>query len=57
MRFESADQGGVKLVKTFTLKRGSYAVDVQHDVVNTGSTAVNPQLYMQPGARRQQARA
>jgi YidC/Oxa1 family membrane protein insertase len=27
----------VKLVKTFTLKRGSYAVDVQHDVVNTGS--------------------
>ena len=47
VRFESADQGGVKLVKTFTLKRGSYAVDVQHDVVNTGSTAVNPQLYMQ----------
>ena len=47
VRFESADQGGVKLVKTFTLKRGSYAVDVQHDVVNTGSAAVNPQLYMQ----------
>lgn len=47
VRFESADQGGVKLIKTFTLKRGSYAVDVQHDVVNTGSTAVNPQLYMQ----------
>lgn len=47
VRFESADQGGVKLIKTFTLKRGSYAVDVQHDVVNTGSAAVNPQLYMQ----------
>ncbi|WP_057094158.1 membrane protein insertase YidC [Comamonas thiooxydans] len=47
VRFESADLGGVKLVKTFTLKRGSYAVDVQHDVVNTGSAAVNPQLYMQ----------
>ena len=47
VRFESAEQGGVKLVKTFTLKRGSYAVDVQHDVVNTGSAAVNPQLYMQ----------
>lgn len=47
VRFESADMGGVKLVKTFTLKRGSYAVDVQHDVVNTGTAAVNPQLYMQ----------
>lgn len=47
VRFESADLGGVKLVKTFTLKRGSYAIDVQHDVVNTGTAAVNPQLYMQ----------
>ena len=47
VRFESADMGGVKLIKTFTLKRGSYAVDVQHDVVNTGTAAVNPQLYMQ----------
>ena len=47
VRFESADLGGVKLVKTFTLKRGSYAIDVQHDVVNTGAVAVNPQLYMQ----------
>ncbi|MBO1925916.1 YidC/Oxa1 family insertase periplasmic-domain containing protein [Staphylococcus epidermidis] len=24
-----------------------YAIDVQHDVVNTGTTAVNPQLYTQ----------
>lgn len=47
VRFESADMGGVKLVKIFTLKRGSYAIDVQHDVVNTGTAAVNPQLYMQ----------
>ncbi|QXZ08729.1 membrane protein insertase YidC [Comamonas sp. Y33R10-2] len=47
VRFESADMGGVKLIKTFTLQRGAYVVDVQHDVVNTGSTAVNPQLYMQ----------
>ena len=47
VRFESAEQGGVKLVKTFTLKRGSYDIGVQYDVVNTGTTAVNPQLYMQ----------
>lgn len=47
VRFESAPVGGVKLIKTFTLKRGSYAIDVQHDVVNTGTTAVAPQLYLQ----------
>ncbi|MEG2818119.1 MAG: membrane protein insertase YidC [Comamonas sp.] len=47
VRFESAPVGGVKLIKTFTLKRGSYAIDVQHDVVNTGTAAVAPQLYLQ----------
>ena len=47
LRFESAEQGGVKLVKTFTLKRGAYDIGVQYDVVNAGTTAVNPQLYMQ----------
>lgn len=47
LRFESAEQGGVKLVKTYTLKRGAYDIGVQYDVVNTGAAAVNPQLYMQ----------
>jgi len=47
VRFESEDLGGVKLVKTFTLKRGSHAIAVRHEVVNTGSAAVQPQLYMQ----------
>ena len=47
VRFESDDLGGVKLVKTWTLKRGSYAIGVRHEVVNTGTTAVQPQLYMQ----------
>ncbi|MDD2844136.1 MAG: membrane protein insertase YidC [Rhodoferax sp.] len=47
LRFESADIGGVKLVKTYTLTRGSYAVAVKHEVVNTGATAVAPQLYLQ----------
>ena len=47
LRFESADVGGVKLVKTYTLTRGSYAVAVKHEVVNTGSTPVAPQLYLQ----------
>lgn len=47
VRFESPDVGGVKLVKTYTFERGSYAVRVQHDVQNTGTAAVAPQLYMQ----------
>ncbi len=47
IRFESPELGGVKLVKTFTLTRGSYAVAVKHEVVNLGAVAVSPQLYLQ----------
>ncbi len=45
--FESPEQGGVKLKKTLVFKRGSYAIDVRHEVVNTGTAAVTPQLYTQ----------
>jgi len=47
VKFESPEVGGVKLVKTYTLERGSYALRVQHDVVNVGSAPVSPQLYLQ----------
>ena len=47
VKFESADLGGVKLVKTYTVKRGAYDLDVRHEVVNTGSSSVAPQLYLQ----------
>ena len=47
VRFESPEQGGVKLVKTYTLKRSDYAIDVKHEVVNAGAAAVSPQLYVQ----------
>ncbi|MFC5521947.1 membrane protein insertase YidC [Polaromonas jejuensis] len=47
VKFESADVGGVKLVKTYTLKRGAYDIAVRHDVINTGSAPVAPQLYLQ----------
>jgi YidC/Oxa1 family membrane protein insertase len=47
VKFESPDVGGVKLVKTYTLKRGVYDIAVRHDVVNTGGNAVSPQLYLQ----------
>ncbi|MHB8948862.1 MAG: membrane protein insertase YidC, partial [Rhodoferax sp.] len=47
IRFESPEVGGVKLIKTFTFTRGSYAVTVRHEVMNVGATAVSPQLYLQ----------
>ncbi|HYF18995.1 MAG TPA: membrane protein insertase YidC [Ramlibacter sp.] len=47
IRFESPEKNGVKLVKTYTVQRGSYAIAVKHEVVNTGSQPVAPQLYVQ----------
>ena len=47
LKFESPDVGGVKLVKTYTLQRGAYDLRVRHEIVNTGSTPVAPQLYLQ----------
>jgi YidC/Oxa1 family membrane protein insertase len=47
VKFESAEVGGVKLVKTYTLKRGRYDMLVRHDVINNGASPVSPQLYMQ----------
>ncbi len=47
VKFESPPVGGVKLVKTYTLKRGSYVLEVKHEVQNLGDTPVTPQLYVQ----------
>ncbi len=47
IKFESADVGGVKLVKTYTLRRGSYDMGVRHEVFNNGAASVSPQLYLQ----------
>ncbi|MDN3919117.1 membrane protein insertase YidC [Roseateles violae] len=47
VRLESAEVGGVKLVKTYTFKRGDYVIDVKHEIVNAGAAPVVPQLYLQ----------
>jgi YidC/Oxa1 family membrane protein insertase len=47
VRFESPEKGGVKLVKSYTFKRGAYDAVVRHEVVNTGTAPVSPQLYLQ----------
>jgi len=47
LRFESPEIEGLKLIKTYSLKRGSYLLSVKHELVNTGSAAINPQVYLQ----------
>jgi YidC/Oxa1 family membrane protein insertase len=42
-----AEQGGVRLTKTLTFKRGDYVVDVRHDVTNLTQAPVQPSLYLQ----------
>ena len=42
-----AEQGGVKLTKTFTFKRGDYLIDIRHDVTNMTAAPITPQLYLQ----------
>jgi YidC/Oxa1 family membrane protein insertase len=47
LTFESPEVGGVKLVKTYTFHRDSYAIDVKHDVVNESTASIQPRLYFQ----------
>ena len=42
-----SEQGGVKLTKTFTFKKGDYAIDVKHTVTNNTAAAITPELYLQ----------
>jgi YidC/Oxa1 family membrane protein insertase len=42
-----AEQGGVKLTKTFTFKRGDYVIGMRHDVTNLTQAPVAPSLYLQ----------
>ena len=47
LRFESAELNGVKLVKTYTLKRGSYVIDVDREVANGGNAPWSASEYRQ----------
>ncbi len=47
VKFESQEVGGIKLVKTYTLKRGAYDIAVRHDIINASGATVSPQLYLQ----------
>ncbi len=47
IQFTSADVGGIKLVKTYTLRRGAYDMAVKHELTNVSAAALSPQLYLQ----------
>ena len=47
VKFESPEVGGVRLIKTYTIKRGHYDLMVRHEVLNDGKDQVAPQLYFQ----------
>ena len=47
LTFESPEQGGVKLRKSYTFQRGDYAIKVRHEVINGTAAPVSPQLYLQ----------
>ena len=47
VQFESPVIGGVKLLKTYTFKRGDYVIGVKNEVMNESGAAVNPRLYLQ----------
>lgn len=44
---ESDAVNGVKLIKSFTFKRGAYDIKVTHDIVNQSGQDISPQLYFQ----------
>lgn len=45
--YASAVVGGLQLTKTYTLHRGSYVVDVTHELVNRGDAPLSAKLYTQ----------
>ena len=47
IKFTSPDIGGIRLVKTYTLRRGAYDIGVTHELINTSGQAIAPQLYLQ----------
>ena len=47
VKFESPVIGGVKLVKTYTFKRGDYVIVVKNEVMNESGATLNPRLYLQ----------
>ena len=42
-----AEQEGVKLIKTYTFKRGEYEIGLQHQITNGSNAPITPSVYTQ----------
>ncbi|MCK6404770.1 MAG: membrane protein insertase YidC [Rhodocyclaceae bacterium] len=47
LRLEASSSTGVKVAKTYTFKRGSYAVDLAHEIINGGAQPLSTHAYYQ----------
>ena len=47
VRLTVAGEGGVQAAKTYVFRRGSYLIDVEHEIVNGGPAAITPHAYFQ----------
>jgi YidC/Oxa1 family membrane protein insertase len=47
LSFEAEGADGVRLIKTFTFRRGEYTYGVRHEVINDSERAIQPQVYLQ----------
>jgi YidC/Oxa1 family membrane protein insertase len=47
VRLTAPAEGGVTVAKTYVFKRGSYLIDVEHEIVNGGQAPVTPHAYFQ----------
>ena len=47
VRLTANAEGGVQVAKTYVFRRGSYQIDVEHEIVNAGQTAIAPHAYFQ----------
>ncbi|MFM8465035.1 MAG: membrane protein insertase YidC, partial [Burkholderiaceae bacterium] len=41
------EQGGLKVTKTYTLKRGEYDIGIKHELANRSSNVITPSIYAQ----------
>ncbi|MCA3217049.1 MAG: membrane protein insertase YidC [Burkholderiales bacterium] len=43
----AAEAGGLRVVKTYIFRRGSYAIEVRHELQNLGNEPITPSVYLQ----------
>ncbi len=47
VRLTANAEGGVQVAKTYVFRRGSYQIDVEHEIVNAGQASIAPHAYFQ----------